>query len=63
MTKRCPSCGGSLKIVEQTRFFLNSEQWDSTKAGDYYCDKCPESAGKAGKSKAGYAYFWERQAK
>ncbi len=58
----CPSCNGPLAIVEQTQHFLNSEQFDATKAGDYFCSKCPASAGQAGESKTtGYAYFWARQ--
>lgn len=57
----CPFCQGPLQIVKQTKHFLNEEQFAATKAGDYYCDKCPESAGRAGTAKTGYAYFWARQ--
>ncbi len=36
---RCPQCGGDISSVPRSAY-LNSEQWDSVKAGDFYCKKC-----------------------
>jgi hypothetical protein len=40
MSERCPNCKGSLETVRQSNGMLNSDQFDSVKCGDYYCDKC-----------------------
>jgi len=60
---KCPSCKGSLKVVRQNKFHLNSDQFDAIRAGDYYCKVCPEEVGTAKKANTGYAYFWASQVK
>jgi hypothetical protein len=39
--KLCPQCGGSLKWVGRGPGWMNADQWDAVKAGDYYCTTCP----------------------
>ncbi len=55
---KCPGCGGKLGHVPPSKW-MNDEQWDASKAGDYFCDECPESVGTASTSDTGYAYFNE----
>ena len=38
---RCFDCGKELELVSRPSF-LNSEQWDAIKVGDYFAD-CPRS--------------------
>jgi hypothetical protein len=35
---------------------LNRDQFEATRAGDFYCTKC-----RSDKAKSGYAYFWEKE--
>jgi len=57
MDPNCPDCGTKLeKVVYDSSYLLNFDQWDSIKAGDYYCPG--ECKGDRGKS--GLRYFWER---
>lgn len=51
--KRCPSCGGLLKPVPPSNW-MNAEQWDAVKAGDYFCERCPSNDRGRGR----FAYFW-----
>jgi hypothetical protein len=37
MTKECFDCGKVLTAVPDSEY-LNSEQWDATKAGDYFAE-------------------------
>ena len=54
----CPKCGGKLNLVTQSsKSPLNEEQFDSIKAGDYYCDKCEGDRGK----KTRHRYYWKRE--
>jgi hypothetical protein len=56
----CPKCGGAVKPVTQGESSaLNSEQFDAVRAGDWYCERCPQEAGTAGKARTGFAYFWD----
>lgn len=57
---KCPNCNRPVHPVTQSNSYLNSDQFDAIRAGDYYCESCPEEAGTAKKSPSGYAYFWER---
>jgi hypothetical protein len=57
---KCPNCKGILKKVAQTKLWLNDDQFDAVKAGDYYCEVCPEEKGTADKARTKYAYFWEK---
>lgn len=39
---RCPKCRGEVvTVTNDGRGMLNDEQFDSVKAGDVYCEKCP----------------------
>jgi hypothetical protein len=49
----CPACTARLCIVKQDEnSMLNAEQFDSLKAGDYYCPNCPPT-----KEGLKYRYF------
>jgi predicted RNA-binding Zn-ribbon protein involved in translation (DUF1610 family) len=53
----CPKCGKLLKRVRQSAYsMLNRDQFDSVKAGDYYCDSC-----KGERGKDGMRYFWKHE--
>lgn len=49
----CPKCGGELHAVSGPAW-MNREQWDASKAGDYYCTKCVDA-----NTRSGCAYFSE----
>jgi len=53
---RCDKCGGLLDLVRQERGYLNREQFDAVKAGDWYCATCPGDRGGTGRR-----YFWESE--
>jgi len=57
-SKECPGCGGELESVTYPGGYLNREQWDSQKAGDYVCKVCPDNGRAANKQ---HAYFWEKE--
>jgi hypothetical protein len=51
----CPKCGLPLKEVRYpSDSYFNRDQWESQRAGDWYCDKCPSEV-----ARSGYSYFWE----
>lgn len=54
--RACPQCGGS---VEKVRYpsdsMLNEYQWDSVRAGDWYCQKCPPN----NRSNTKLCYWWD----
>ena len=53
----CPSCGGNLKRVTGPGW-MNDDQWDEVKAGDYVCEACPRSVGTtSGCRNNHFAYF------
>jgi len=55
----CPECSNPLeKVIYPAYKMLNEYQWDSIKAGDYFCIHCKSDA-----AKSGYKYFWERDIK
>lgn len=42
--QKCPQCGGPIVAVRQSpNSPLNSDQFDASKAGDYYCETCPSN--------------------
>lgn len=49
---RCPGCGGKVEAVPPSKW-MNSDQWDAVKAGDYFCEACPDD----GKGATGFAYW------
>lgn len=52
----CPVCGGALQEVRYPEgSMLNREQFDSVRAGDYFCKAC-----KGTEAKSGYKYWWKR---
>lgn len=54
--RKCPQCGGPLRKVRQSPTSpLNRDQFDARKAGDYYCETCPDND--RGNSKL--CYWWE----
>ena len=56
--KVCPQCKSPLHKVTQNRDSpLNRAQFDSCKAGDYYCEFCPDN----GRGHSGLCYWWERE--
>jgi len=54
----CPDCGGELHRVKyDPRTTLNRDQFDSQKAGDYWCESCRGSRAQ----KNDYRYFWKHE--
>jgi uncharacterized protein YbaR (Trm112 family) len=54
----CPQCRGPLEEVCQSpNSPLNRYQFDSCKAGDYYCDRCPGND----RGQQPLCYWWERE--
>jgi hypothetical protein len=54
---KCPKCGKPLTRVRQREpKMLNDDQFDSIKAGDYFCAGCNGDRGKRG-----LLYFWEHE--
>lgn len=59
MKPNCPLCGGQLeKVRYPSDSYMNEDQFNSVKAGDWYCSKC-----KSDKASSGYAYFWDSEVK
>lgn len=52
----CPDCGKPLEKVRYRGGYLNEDQFDSIRAGDWYCTSC-----KGDRSATGYRYFWDRE--
>jgi hypothetical protein len=52
----CPDCGKALQPVRYEGGYLNRDQWESVRAGDWFCDAC-----KGTRSRSGYRYFWNRE--
>lgn len=56
---KCPECGLALYPVKYPSGSpLNRDQWESTRAGDFYCTSCTSDV-----SKSGFRYFWEHELK
>ncbi len=52
----CPQCGCALRAVTRDPGSpLNEEQFDSVRAGDWYCITC-----KGTEAATGYKYWWDR---
>ena len=57
MSYQCPNCNQSLKkVIPSFDSKLNPEQWDSIKAGDYFCNHC-----KGNEGKSGFKYYWKNE--
>lgn len=50
----CPQCGGRLISTGHGPGWMNEEQWDAVKAGDYYCMVCTDPD-----TESGHKYFWK----
>lgn len=51
----CPQCGGRLEAVTYpSDSMLNQDQFDSVRAGDWYCTNC-----KGVEARSGYKYWWD----
>ncbi len=56
---RCPQCRGEVRLVTQGEYaWMNSDQFNAVKAGDYYCPTCDPN-GRDDKGK--YCYWWEHE--
>lgn len=55
-TKPCPQCGKPLERITYPGGYLNRDQWESVRAGDWWCEACPNN----GRGRSG-AYFWNRE--
>lgn len=54
----CPTCGGVLlRVKRPSDSPYNSDQFDSQRAGDYYCEKCPDN----GRGNSGLHYWWHSE--
>jgi hypothetical protein len=53
----CPTCCRRLHRVTNTGSWMTSEQFDAVKAGDWYCDACPDN----GRGKSGKCYWWDTE--
>lgn len=53
----CPKCGGPLKECPRRSNWLNDDQYASVKAGDYFCETCPDND----RGKSGLCYWWEHE--
>lgn len=54
----CPQCHGPLERVSYPGGYLNRDQWESNRAGDYVCRTCP---GEGHTSRHGWCYWWESE--
>jgi len=55
---RCPTCQTPLKAVKQTGgMAMNQYQFDAVKAGDWYCETCPDN----GRGQSGLCYWWNSE--
>jgi hypothetical protein len=50
----CPQCKGELKEVTNNSLFMNKDQFDAEKAGDFYCERCPGND----RGKQPRCYWW-----
>lgn len=57
---QCPECGASLDWVGGRPEWMNSDQWDATKAGEYWlpASSCPRGAACCGRAVRDNRY-WE----
>jgi hypothetical protein len=57
---RCPTCGGELERVRIPEgCMFNRDQWESMRAGDWYCETCPDN----GRAKSGVCHWWDHEVK
>lgn len=52
----CPKCGaGLMRVCYPIDSYLSRDQFESVKAGDWYCTRCADSS-----TRSGYTYFWDK---
>lgn len=49
----CPTCGTKLQRVRNDTAYLNDDQFDSVRAGDWFCTTCKDPS-----KRSAYRYFW-----
>lgn len=52
----CPTCGTKLERVPDSKW-LNPDQYNSIKAGDWFCTVCPDN----NRGHTCYCYWWARE--
>lgn len=56
----CPTCGVPLhRVRRESGSMLNADQFDSVKAGDWFCDTCPNN----GRGSPDFCYWWDSELK
>lgn len=50
----CPQCGNDLERVRNTGGWMTRDQFDAVKAGDWYCETCPDN----GRGNSGLCYWF-----
>lgn len=56
-TPHCPDCGNILHAVTYpSGSYLNRDQWESQRAGDWYCNCCTSNV-----ARTGFRYFWNSE--
>lgn len=53
---KCPGCGRDLKSVP-TPAWMNEDQFDAVKPGDYFCETCPSND----RGQRPLCYWWRRE--
>lgn len=54
----CPQCRNPLERVRQSDYSaLNRDQFDSVKAGDYYCSTCRDNS----RGQSALCYWWDHE--
>lgn len=54
---QCPQCGSPLTEVPRRSNWLNADQYAASKAGDWFCESCPDN----GRGNSGLCYFWDSE--
>ncbi len=54
---KCPVCGGKLLRVRNESGWMNNDQFDAVKAGDWMCETCPDN----GRGQSGKCYWWNSE--
>ncbi len=55
--KHCPQCGKELKQVFLNSLFLNEDQLQAMRAGDFYCEHCPSND----RGRKPLCYWWAHE--
>lgn len=52
----CPKCNGVLERVPPSNW-LNADQYAAVKAGDWFCETCPDNE----RGASGLCYWWDSE--